>query len=62
MLAQRGSILGMGTDTAGSIRIPATFCGICGFRTTGYRLRYFVLMIGGRGRLNPAWGNRGLGE
>uniref|UniRef100_A0A452VGB6 Fatty-acid amide hydrolase 1 n=1 Tax=Ursus maritimus TaxID=29073 RepID=A0A452VGB6_URSMA len=38
MLAQRGSILGMGTDTAGSIRIPATFCGICGFRTTGYRL------------------------
>ncbi|XP_034510961.1 vitamin D3 hydroxylase-associated protein [Ailuropoda melanoleuca] len=39
MLAQGGSILGMGTDTAGSIRIPATFCGICGFRTTGYRLR-----------------------
>ncbi|EFB27531.1 hypothetical protein PANDA_008150, partial [Ailuropoda melanoleuca] len=40
MLAQGGSILGMGTDTAGSIRIPATFCGICGFRTTGYRLSY----------------------
>lgn len=64
MLAQGGSILGMGTDTAGSIRIPATFCGICGFRTTGYRLRYLVLMIGGGvGLTQPGgievWGNRG---
>ncbi|GAB5575030.1 vitamin D3 hydroxylase-associated protein-like [Prionailurus iriomotensis] len=39
LLAKGGSILGMGTDTAGSIRVPASFCGICGFRTTGYRLR-----------------------
>ncbi|XP_044889532.1 vitamin D3 hydroxylase-associated protein-like [Felis catus] len=38
LLAKGGSILGMGTDTAGSIRVPASFCGICGFRTTGYRL------------------------
>nr|XP_055197775.1 fatty-acid amide hydrolase 1-like isoform X1 [Nyctereutes procyonoides] len=40
LLAQGGSILGMGTDTGGSIRIPASFCGVCGLRTTGYRLSY----------------------
>ncbi|XP_066479884.1 vitamin D3 hydroxylase-associated protein-like [Tiliqua scincoides] len=33
-----GSILGIGTDVGGSIRIPAAFCGICGFKTTGNRL------------------------
>ncbi|XP_039110752.1 fatty-acid amide hydrolase 1-like isoform X2 [Hyaena hyaena] len=40
LLAKGGSILGMGTDTAGSIRVPASFCGICGLRTTGHRLSY----------------------
>lgn len=49
MLAQRGSILGMGTDSGGSIRVPASFCGVCGLRTTGYRLRYLVLVLGGGG-------------
>ncbi|PVH96081.1 amidase [Periconia macrospinosa] len=32
LIALRGSILGVGTDIAGSIRIPSVSCGIYGFR------------------------------
>ncbi|XP_039505124.1 fatty-acid amide hydrolase 1 isoform X2 [Pimephales promelas] len=33
-----GSILGIGTDIGGSVRIPSAFCGICGFKPTAKRL------------------------
>ncbi|XP_072918952.1 fatty-acid amide hydrolase 1-like isoform X2 [Hemitrygon akajei] len=38
LIAAGGSILGIGSDIAGSIRVPASFCGICGFKATGNRI------------------------
>uniref|UniRef100_A0A5K3G5Q6 Amidase domain-containing protein n=1 Tax=Mesocestoides corti TaxID=53468 RepID=A0A5K3G5Q6_MESCO len=38
LLAKGGSPLGFGTDIGGSIRIPATFCGICALKPTSYRV------------------------
>lgn len=39
-MAFRGSILGVGTDVAGSIRIPALCCGVYGFKPTTDRVPY----------------------
>ncbi|KAK2602278.1 hypothetical protein N8I77_008826 [Diaporthe amygdali] len=40
LIAFRGSPLGVGTDVAGSIRIPALCCGLYGFRPTTSRVPY----------------------
>ncbi|TPX11260.1 uncharacterized protein E0L32_001078 [Thyridium curvatum] len=38
LIAMKGSVLGVGTDIGGSIRAPAAFCGIYGFKTTSRML------------------------
>ena len=40
LVAARCSPLGLGTDIGGSIRGPASFCGIYGFKPTPYRTSY----------------------
>ncbi|KAL4916289.1 amidase signature domain-containing protein [Aspergillus aurantiobrunneus] len=40
LVAFRGSILGMATDIAGSIRIPALCCGVYGFKPTANRIPF----------------------
>ncbi|KAJ5977145.1 hypothetical protein N7501_000487 [Penicillium viridicatum] len=40
LVAFRGSILGVGTDIAGSIRIPALCCGVYGFKPTIDRIPF----------------------
>nr|XP_013798994.1 PREDICTED: vitamin D3 hydroxylase-associated protein isoform X2 [Apteryx mantelli mantelli]XP_013798997.1 PREDICTED: vitamin D3 hydroxylase-associated protein isoform X5 [Apteryx mantelli mantelli] len=38
LIAGGGSILGIGSDVAGSIRLPSSFCGLCGLKPTGDRI------------------------
>ncbi|EFY95827.2 amidase domain protein [Metarhizium robertsii] len=40
LIAMRGAAIGVGTDVAGSIRIPALCCGTYGFRPTTGRIPY----------------------
>lgn len=43
IISAGASVLGFGTDIAGSIRVPAHFCGICGLKPTKHRLSSFGL-------------------
>ncbi|CAH1243437.1 FAAH [Branchiostoma lanceolatum] len=38
LIRSGGSVLGIGTDIGGSVRIPAHFCGVYGFKPTAYRI------------------------
>ncbi|XP_063283823.1 vitamin D3 hydroxylase-associated protein-like isoform X2 [Pelobates fuscus] len=38
LIAAGGAILGVGSDVLGSIRIPCSFCGVCGLKPSGNRL------------------------
>lgn len=48
LVAFRGSILGVGTDIAGSIRIPALCCGVYGFKPTANRVPFGGQVSGAR--------------
>lgn len=38
LISVRGSPMGVGADTGGSIRIPSEFCGLCGLKPSSFRL------------------------
>ncbi|KAK0627317.1 amidase signature domain-containing protein [Immersiella caudata] len=38
LLAMRGSVIGVGSDVGGSIRVPAAACGIYGLKPTAFRV------------------------
>ncbi|NXM79724.1 FAAH1 hydrolase, partial [Oenanthe oenanthe] len=42
LIAGGGSVLGMGSDMGGSIRLPCSFCGLCGLKPTAGRLRWVL--------------------
>uniref|UniRef100_A0A5F7ZRQ9 Fatty acid amide hydrolase n=1 Tax=Macaca mulatta TaxID=9544 RepID=A0A5F7ZRQ9_MACMU len=50
LMAERGSILDMGTDTGDSICISASFCGVYGLWTTGFHLSYTGIASAIKGR------------
>ena len=52
LMALGGSILGLGTDIGGSVRVPAAFCGVCGFKPGGGRITrkgYYSALAGQSG-------------
>lgn len=45
LIASRCSPLGIGTDIGGSIRIPAAWCGVCGFKPSSRRISSKLLQM-----------------
>ncbi|KAL2834806.1 fatty-acid amide hydrolase [Aspergillus pseudoustus] len=59
LLALRGSPLGIGTDVAGSIRIPALCCGLYGFKPSASRIPDGKQQGYGSGGLRTVYGSVG---
>jgi Asp-tRNA(Asn)/Glu-tRNA(Gln) amidotransferase A subunit family amidase len=62
LISARCSPLGLGGDIAGSLRIPAEFCGLCALKSTSQRITsggqaFFSATISGqiniRGTMGP---------
>ncbi|KFQ17194.1 Fatty-acid amide hydrolase 1, partial [Merops nubicus] len=45
LIAGGGSILGIGSDIGGSIRLPSSFCGLCGLKPTAQRLSAWCISL-----------------
>ncbi|KAK0123112.1 hypothetical protein ONS96_010117 [Cadophora gregata f. sp. sojae] len=53
LIALRGSVLGVGTDLGGSIRMPSLACGIIGFKPSTGRIPYARKCSGVLGGFSP---------
>ncbi len=60
LLALGGSPLGVGTDIAGSVRVPAAFCGVAALKPTMGRLCQRGRRVGIKGRVLGVVSNVGL--
>ncbi|KAL7804019.1 amidase [Trichoderma afarasin] len=49
LIAMGGSALGLGTDAAGSVRMPAAMCGVVGYKPSAYRIPVDGQRILGKG-------------
>ncbi|KAL7929018.1 amidase [Trichoderma chlorosporum] len=49
LIAMGGSVLGLGSDAAGSVRVPAAVCGIVGYKPSAYRIPIDGQKILGKG-------------
>ena len=56
LIAAGGSILGVGSDIGGSVRIPASHCGICSLKPTSGRITLLGSVPHGHRVIKPCWG------
>ncbi|CAG5123185.1 unnamed protein product, partial [Candidula unifasciata] len=50
MASGRGCLLGVGIDLAGGLRVPAHFCGVCGFKPTSERVSRLGVTVPAEGQ------------